>query len=141
MLASADDVNTYLPQDKVVYASPDNDVEQVAAERVIKGYLSGTFLPTTLAEWDSPDNTPEFIRAVAGKLTAALMYRKAYSEDVADVAEYAQQLYNEALGDIEMVKDGTVDLNIDEPDGGKSIDLSFYPDSTVPPKFTMDARF
>jgi Bacteriophage Mu, Gp36 len=144
VLASLDDVNTHLPQDKLHIADADEQVakHQVDVDRVIKGYLSSTYTPATLALWVDPDDTPDFIRSIAGRLVAAWHYARMYSEDVANWDRtYPQRLYNEAMAMLEEVRSGAVDLGIDEEAATAFGSNFFYPTKDTEPVFTMGMRF
>lgn len=153
-LATDDDVQVHLPDDKILVANIDNYEDlQIDAERIIKGYLSGVYSPTTLAGWTdpslslstSPGYVPELIRAIAGRFIAAFTYRRYYSEDSLDNPQYAQTKYDEAMEMLRGVVSGAVTL-IDEDEvvdtGGRLTSADFWPnDSTGEPKFTMDIQF
>lgn len=135
-LADLEDVNVHLPDDKLEVDDAIDPALQRDAERIVKGYLSGVYEPTVLAGWDTPDNTPELIRAIAGRLIAAFYYRQRYSEDSLDDPQYAQIKYNEAMALIMELRAGTIDL-VEVPGDSDSI-LRFWPDDTTDgPYFTM----
>jgi hypothetical protein len=141
--ASLDDVNMHLPTDKLEMEGPELDLFGLDAERVIRGYLAGVIAPTTLAGWASPTQTPELIRAIAGRLIAAFYYRERYSEDSLDDPLYAQVKYNEAMELLRGVISGTVVL-VEAPEtstvlGAHFSSEDFYPNATDDgPIFTMD---
>lgn len=146
ILASLDDINLHLPEDKAVMESGQDDPYQVSVTRIVRGALSGVYTPVTLNSWDSPGDTPGYVREIAGRLIAAIWYAKLYSEDIVDLSEYAQFKYNEAMAMLERVRLGEVVL-IDEddpasPQGSLTSD-DFWPnDSTTPgPVFTMSQVF
>lgn len=146
MLASLEDVNTHLPPDK--FSATDGNKEillfQTDVERVIKGYLSSVFSAATLAVWDTPANTPGYIRGCAGRLIAAFYYAKKLSESIPDWDKtYPQRLYNEAMTMLEAVANGDVILeNVAEVSGNQFGSSFYYPDENSPvPKFTMDMRW
>jgi hypothetical protein len=144
VLASLDDINTHLPQDKLHVQDANEQVQkhQVDVDRVIKGYLSSTFQPVTLAEWADPASTPGFIRSIAGRLVAAWHYARMYSEDVADWDRtYPQRLYNEAMAMLEEVRSGAVDLGLDDEAATAFGSGFFYPTKDTEPVFTMGMRF
>lgn len=149
ILASLEDINTHLPADKSRMQDSDDDSLQIDAARYIRSLLAGFFSATTLSQWNTPANTPELIRGVAGRIIAAKYYAKLYSEDVDEVSKYAQGLYNEANKIIDAIRTGSMvvlDTN-DNPiptEGGISLEsIDFWPnDSTTPgPFFTMDKEF
>lgn len=143
ILASLDDINTHLPTDKLEADVANTELLQVDVARFVRAMLVGTFTPITLVAWDSPDNTPDLIRGIAGRLIAAKYYAQRYAED-SDVSEFATDLYNDAMAYIKGIKSGTyvvVDVN-DVPIAATGLGLSeddFWPNSTAPlPAFTMD---
>jgi hypothetical protein len=97
ILASLDDINTHLPDDKAKMLDSEDDLLQIDAARYVRSLLAGMFSSTTLSGWNSPANTPELIRGVAGRIIAAKYYATLYSEDIADTSAYAQGLYNFAV--------------------------------------------
>jgi hypothetical protein len=152
ILASVDDVNTHLPTDKLDASNPvledDVNLYEVDVARFIRAMLAGVFTAVQLASWDSPADTPELIRSIAGRLVAAKLYAVRYAED-ADMSGYAQSLYNQALGRLKDIRSGEIvvlDLN-DVPIPTVSTHMSldsadFWPnDSAPPPVFTMDKNF
>ena len=147
ILASLEDINTHLPDDKALMGDADDDAFQIDTARIIKGNLAGVFQPTTLAAWISPDSTPELIRGIAGRMIAARWYAKLYSEDDTRTSEYAQSLYMDAVGMLNDIRGGTlVVLDADDnPIENNQLILSnavFWPnDTTAGPYFTMDAEF
>jgi len=144
MLHPTNDVQVHLPVDKFDINDAPDDVSKVLldTERVIKGRLSGVYSPTTLASWSSPSATPETIRAIGGRLAAALLYRLRLAEDYPEDAAYARLKYNEAMGMLEMVATGaTVLPEVDEiVDTGMHLTQGNF--VTLPnPKFAMDSEF
>jgi len=145
MLASLDDVNTHLPIDKLqaTDGNPEILLHGTDVERLIKGYLSDAYSPPVLAAWADPDSTPEYIRAIAGRLVAAFYYARRYSENIPDWDRtYPQRIYNEAMDMLEKVRAGLVDL----PEVAESVGTEFKSDFWGPtpladPVFTMDMRF
>lgn len=111
MYASLDDVNRYLPTDKLEMSSPELALFGLDADRIIRGYMAGIFAPTTIALWTSPETTPELLRSIAGRLIAALWYKERYSEDSLEVPAYAQDLYNEAIAIINGIVSGSIILS------------------------------
>ena len=143
-LASLDDVNMHLPTDKLEIEQPELDLFGLDAERIVRGYLAGVIPATTLALWASPDDTPELIRAIAGRLIAAFYYRERYSEDSLEDPIYAQTKYNEAMALLQGIIDGSITL-VDLPDPILTTDRftadNFYPNSMDDgPVFTMDDK-
>jgi hypothetical protein len=144
ILASLNDINTHLPDDKAKMQDSEDDLLQIDAARYVRSLLAGMFSSTTLSGWDSPANTPELIRGVAGRIIAAKYYAKLYSEDVADTSEYAQGLYNEANSIIDGIRNGTY-IILDASDNPIPVENPvtsgegfFWPDdTTLGPFFTM----
>jgi hypothetical protein len=148
ILASLDDINTHLPDDKAKMEDSDDNALQIDIARYVRSLLSGFFSAATLVGWDTPADTPELIRGIAGRLIAAKYYAILYSEDIEGVNNYAQTLYNEANMMIEDIRTGTrtvLDVN-GVPiavEGGISLTSDdFYPNDSAPAaKFTMDRVF
>jgi hypothetical protein len=146
-LSTLEDVNGYLPQDKISADQPTLDKVSNGVERTIKGYLSGIFVPTVLASWTDETDTPEVIQDIFAKLAACYIYRTAYAEDIPDENNYAMKLYTEALGTLEGIRIGTVvlpDITTDEMNVYTEFTpLDFLPnDSTTPgAQFTMSMEF
>jgi hypothetical protein len=139
-LASLDDINVHLPEDKIEVPPALYDTEQLDAERVVRGYLAGYIDKTVLAGWTSPETTPEIIRAIVGRLVAAFHYRLRYSEDSLVDPEYALIKYNEALNMLTMIQAGTMQVDSIVVSGGNDLEAAdFWPnDSTTDgPFFTM----
>jgi len=147
LLASNEDINTWLPADKLEANLANTAKEQIDAQRLIRGQLAGVFTPVIIAGWADPDTTPDLIRGVAGRLIAAFLYRKVYSEDSTDIPEYAQTLYNEAIGTLTGIRAGNIIVtdSSGNPIGDNQLDMSssdFWPnDTTAGPYFTMDQSF
>lgn len=111
----------------------------------MRGYLAGFVGSTILATWTTPDATPGLIRAVTGRLAAALYYRERYSEDSLEDPIYAKNLYDEAMAIIMGIVAGTIVLEevVDPSPTGERFDrLNFYVgDDTEPePRFRMDLQ-
>lgn len=152
-LATDDDIQVHLPEDKIAVADiTDLTDMQTDAERIIKGYLAGTFSPTTLAGWNdptvniaSPNYVPVLIRAVAGRFIAAFAYRRYYSEDSLDDPTYAQTKYDEAMSMLNQIISGELVLTdvTEVVDTGTHLTSDdFYPNDTADdPVFRMDLRF
>lgn len=148
ILASLADINVHLPDDKAKMQDSDDNELQVDVARYIRSLLSGFFSAATLVSWNSPDNTPELIRGIAGRLIASKYYATLYSEDVDDVSKFAQWLYNQANAMIDQIRTGSMiilDVN-DTPipiEGGISLTADdFWPnDSSGGAKFTMEKVF
>ncbi len=147
ILADLNDINGWLPDDKLIADDVDTAEFQVEARRIIKGQLSGVFTPAILFSWATPATTPDVIRGIAGRLIAAYYYRKRYSEDDPDIPAYAQRLYDEAIMMLTEIRMGTLIVlgpdDVPIADSGLSMStLDFWPnDSTEGPYFTMDQEF
>jgi hypothetical protein len=148
ILASLNDVNTHLPDDKAKMKDSDDDLLQIDAARYIRSLLTGFFSVTTLNGWDTPANTPETIRGIAGRIIAAKYYATLYSEDIDTTSNYAQSLYNEANQMIDMIRVGTITVvdssgnEVPTESGGALESDDFWPnDTTDGPFFTMGQVF
>ncbi len=143
-LVDNNDIQAHLPVDKLVLESIPDSLDEVNldVERVIKGYLSATYSALTLASWADPDTTPEYIRAIGGRLAAAFIYRLRLAQDFPDDAEYARLKYDEAMAMLQLVVTGAVVLpEVDETvDTGGHLSTGHYTVSDEP-KFTMDSVF
>lgn len=152
-LVGIDDVNVYLPEDKLVVFTSDDNALLRDAERLIKARLANTFSPATLASWDTPGeayppaNVPGIIQEIAGKIAAAMLYAKTFSSEVSGLPEYAQWLYDQAMSLIDEIILGSI--TIPPGEGGEVIDGGahltsdmFWPnDTTGPPRFIRNAKF
>jgi hypothetical protein len=142
-LVAETDVQVHLPVDKLKLEDIPDSLTSVwlDVERVIKGRLSGVYTATTLAAWSTPDTTPEYVRAIGGRLAAALIYRLRLSQDYPDDTEYALQKYNEAMSMLDMLASGDIVLEDGEiPDTGVHLGTGHYIVSDTP-KFTMDDEY
>lgn len=140
-LADLEDINVHLPTEKIEVDSALYAPLQLDAERIVRGYLAGFFTPAELASWSDPDSTPGLIRAIAGRFIAAFYYRLRYSEDSLEDPTYAQNKYNEAMGMLKGVLDGSLVLEevvIASPIG-QLTSADFWPNNTTTPgpAFTM----
>lgn len=140
------DIQIHLPVDKLQVENIPDSLEQVKidVERIIRGYLAGVIDAATMALWVAPDAVPAIIRAIGGRLGAALIYRLRYSEDALDDPMYAQNKYNEGMRMLQGVISG--DITIEElptDTTGAFSNEFFFPnnDTTDTPKFTMGAQF
>lgn len=145
MLATLDDINTFLPLDKLGATDGNEEIDrfQTDVDRVIKGYLSSTYSAAVLAAWADPSSTPGVIRSIAGRLIAAFYYGMRYSEDLPDWDRtYPQRIYNEAMDMLLKVQTGDIDLGIPGEEAGTQFGSNFfYPTKDTEPVFTMDMRF
>jgi hypothetical protein len=147
LLADLDDIKRWLPDDKLTVTDGSTSAFQVEAYRIVKSQLAGVFSPVTLNGWADPNTTPGIIRSVAGRLIAAYVYREAYSEDIPDIPEYAQALYNEAVEMLTQIRVGTLTIvdEDDNPIATNELDMTsgdFYPNDDAPgPYFSMTQEF
>ena len=136
------DVQVHLPYDKLKIEEIPDDLAKckLDTERIVRGYLAGVIPSATMALWLEPTDVPEVIRAAAGRLCAALIYRLRYSEQSLDDPQFAQNKYNEAMLMLQGIIDGSVIV-----DGivTTQFDSSYFlpNDASTPPVFTMDAQF
>jgi hypothetical protein len=138
------DIQVHLPVDKFLVSDYPNDLVKTKLDvsRVIFGRLSGTFSPATLASWSDPTSTPETIRAIGGRLGAALMYRNRLAEDYPEDADYAQLKYREAMMMLEMIVTGEMTLPEVTEEVNTGMRLTEGNFVALPdPKFTMDMEF
>lgn len=145
-LATLNDINTHLEETRLKATDAEVELLQLDALRVVKGMLSNTYSPATLAGWtdpsetdpNDPDYVPEIIRAIAGRFIAAKYYARKTSIEQVEVPDYAQWLYDAAMADLNAIIAGTLVLiDVDEVvDTGSTItDANFnFPDE---PKFSM----
>jgi hypothetical protein len=137
------DVQIHLPYDKLkVEAIPDDLVKaKVDAERVVRGYLSGVIDATAIATWTTPTATPDIIRAITGRLAAALIYRLRFGEASLDDPEYAQNKYKEAMDMLIKIISGEITLPGTDP--GTVFDNTYFqPNSTfADPIFAMGDQY
>jgi len=145
-LASLDDINKYLPEDRIQLDDATAPPFLLTAQRIVKGNLSYIYSPVTLEEWASPETTPDQIRELVGKLIAGLYYRVRVSEETPELASYGQQLYNEAIVELERMRKG--DIGIIGIDGelilrAESVmdAASFFPNNGTPAVFSMGLEF
>ncbi len=136
------DVQIHLPVDKLQVERVPDDLSDAKrdAERIVRGYLTGSVDPLVLASWLTPLTTPETIRAIAGRLCAALLYRIRFSEATTDYAEYARVLYDEAIMMLNQIISGALDIEgITTPQFDESY---FEPNSSsIDPFFAMGDRY
>lgn len=137
------DVQIHLPVDKLKVENVPDDLAKAKedAERIIRGTLAGVVDSAVLALWLLPSSTPDLIRAIAGRLTAALIYRTRYSENSLDDPQFAQNKYNEAMGMMQRIVEGNLLIPgvVDVTLFGNTY---FEPNNASdPPVFTMAARY
>lgn len=149
LLASNDDVQTFLGNDKFTVDDGNSGKEQVEAYRLITSQLSDVFTTTIIAAWVTPVTTPGIIRSIAGRIVAAYLYRNAFINEAVEVsdAEYGQLLYNEAIKMLAAIRSGmlvVVDAG-NNPIAVSGLDMTmddFYPNANTPgPVFTMGQTF
>lgn len=147
LLASNEDVNGFLPEDKLEATEANSSQFQVDAVQLIRGQLASSFAPTILAGWDTPDHTPKLIRQIAARLIAASIYKKAYSEERSQLPNYAQDLYDTAIEWLREIRAGNM-IVLDDSDNPIAVDNlamsadDFFPNaSTEGPFFTMTQKF
>lgn len=145
MFASRTDIQSWLRPDKFQVDDANSEKSNIDATRIIKGQLAGFFAPIVIASWADPANTPGLIRGIAGRLTAAFMHAGVYSEESdREISAYSQWLYDGAMALLAQIIAGTLTVTDDD---GNPIDttggglLSFFPDDTTVPQFTMDKYF
>ena len=145
MYASLSDITAWLRDDTIDVDDANTKQHNIEAGRLIRSRLSGTFTPLVLTEWDEPDNTPELIRSIAGRLAAAYLYRKLLSLQYdKEVASYASELWAEANAELTNIVLGN---SIVVDDGNNPIDttgenlIKFFPNNSVPPLFTVSDKF
>lgn len=145
LFASAVDVQAWINNDKIQVNDSNSQKQNLQATRIIKGQLTSIFDPIVLASWADPSTTPELIREIAGRLTAAFLYASIYSEESGgEVSAYAQWLYNGAIADLAQIVSGNL---VVADDNGNPVDpagsglLSFFPDNTTVPLFTVGDVF
>lgn len=139
------DIQVHLPADKLKVEEIPEELPDVKsdAERIIRGHLAGVFSSAVLSGWTAPNTTPALIRAIAGRLAAALIYRTRYSEDDTGDPEFAQTKYAEAMALLMGVINGTLVLEEVTAESATQFNANyFWPnDTSDAPKFTMDQVF
>lgn len=147
LLAELSDIERWLASDKFAVLDSNTSAFQIEANRIIKGKLFGVFSAVILFGWSSPENTPELIRSIAGKLIASYLYKEVYSEDSLEVPPYAQELYDQAIADLDAIRAGTLTVFDEDgnPIGNELASLTaadFYPnDKADGPYFSMGKEF
>lgn len=144
MYASISDIQTWPREDRIDVNVVNSVKPGIEADRLIRAQLAGVFASTVSATWVDPDTTPETVRSIAGRLTAAYLIRNLYSEEGNAIPEYATELYVEAVQMLADIRRGTLTV-VDAtgaPVNPVSSDISFWPDdSTDGPYFTMAQQF
>lgn len=148
LLASNEDINGFLPDDKLEATTANSSAFQVDAVQLIRGQLASSFVPTILVGWSDPAHTPFLIRQIAARLIAAQIYKRSYSEERSQLPEYAQDLYDQAIAMLSEIRAGNLkvlDVN-GEPISTDDLALGsgdVWPNNSTPdgPFFTMTQKF
>jgi hypothetical protein len=145
VFASKTDIQAWLENDKILVDDANSQKSNIEATRVVKGALAGFFAPIVITSWADPDSTPELIRGITGRLAASFIHAKIYSEESdREVSAYSQWLYTQAMLDLNGILNGNLTV-VDE--NGEPVDttgaslLSFFPDNTTTPLFTIAKEF
>lgn len=145
MFASKTDIQAWLRQDKILVDDANSQKPNIDAMRIIKGQLAGVFAPIVIASWDAPENTPQLIRGVAGRLAASFIHAVVYSEESdREISAFSQWLYDGAMAELLKIVTGTSTVTDDD---GNPVDttgqglLSFFPDNSTTPMFTIGQTF
>lgn len=145
VFASKTDIQAWLASDKFKVDDANSQKSNIEATRIVKGALAGMFTPIVVSTWADPDTTPELVRSVTGRLAAAFIHAEIYSEESdREVSAYSQWLYDGAMALLAQIIAGS-EIVLD--DDGNPISttgeglLSFFPDNTTTPVFTMDKFF
>lgn len=144
MFASISDIQTWPREDRIDVNSVNSEKAGIDADRLIRAQLAGVFTPIVITSWADPNSTPELIRAIAGRLTAAFLIRNLYSEEGNAVPEYATELYVEGVQMLAGIRSGNLTV-VDAagvPVSNTGNDISSWPDDTTDgPYFTMAQQF
>lgn len=139
ILATTDEINAELPsqdEDPVIEATIENtELIQLSVARVVRAYLSSVATSTVLMSWDSPANTPDTIREIAAMLIAAQLYLSFSGRTVVTIEErnYAQVLYDRAIGMLNQVVAGTIVVpGVGLGGGGSIVTLDMDPEDGFP---------
>lgn len=145
MFASKTDIQAWIRSDKIVVDDANSQKPNIEATRIVKGQLAGMFSPVVIASWADPDSTPELVRGVTGRLAAAFLHAAVYSEESdREISAYSQWLYNGAIAVLAQIVAGTLtitDVNGNPIDTTGEGLLSFFPDDTTTPLFTVSQIF
>lgn len=145
VFASKTDIQAWLQPDKIKVDDANSQKPNIEATRIVKGALAGMFAPIVIASWADPSTTPELIRGVTGRLAAAFLHARIYSEESdREISAYSQWLYQQAMADLAAIVTGTLTVvDVDEiPIDTKGTGLlSFFPDDTTTPMFTIGREF
>ena len=143
LLASIPDINAHLPINVQIDNSVDDSL-QVDAYRLIAGQLVEVFTTSIITTWTSPENTPDQIRSIAGRLIASKYYARLLAGETPDeIPPYSVSLYNQAVGLLSDIRAGNLTvIGIDgnpivDPDTDTSEDVFPNDTSTPGPQFTM----
>ena len=137
------DVQVHLPVDQLKVENVPDDLARckLDAERIVRGALSDVVDTAVLASWSTPDDTPEIIRAIAGRFCAALIYRTRFGASSLTDPQFAQNKYKEAQDMLMDIINGVTAIP------GVVIDTDFSNEwfepnnNSDPPKFTMADRY
>lgn len=144
MYADLEDIRVWLRDSMIAVNDANTKQPNIDAGRIIRARLSGVFAPTVLQSWDSPDNTPELIRSIAGRLTAAYLYRSLMSSETDQTSLYANELWIESMGVLNDIRSGDtilVDANNVPIDSTGANLLSFFPTNAQAPLFSVNDVF
>jgi hypothetical protein len=101
-------VQAWLDKTKLRVSGTDYvDLEGVARTQIYAHLTSAGFDTST---WVTPSSTPDLIRHTVGLLVAAWLYRRTYSEDVADESAYSNKLEAMATSVVTGITGGMVDV-------------------------------
>lgn len=136
------DIQVHLPVDVLkIEELPDDLIKcKLDTERIVRGTLAGVIPSADMALWIDPIDVPEIVRAAAGRICAALIYRLRFGTQLGD-PEYAQSKYEEGMGILQGIIDGTILVDGVAQSGIDSTWFEPNDDSTDPPKFLMSGRF
>lgn len=137
------DIQIHLPVDKLAIETIPDDLAEAKedAERIVRGYLAGVIPAATLATWITPAAVPGEVRAIAGRLCAAKIYRNRFSENSLTDPAYAQFMYDEAMKMLNDIIAGNL-LLTGITDTTQFDNTYFEPNANSDdPKFTMSGRF
>lgn len=118
VMASLDDINANLPSkgqtsEPTVTATDENTaLLQISVARIIRGYLSRIISNSVLFTWANPEQTPEIVSEIAGKLIAAQLYFNETAKTTTDISadSFAQKRYDEAMEILKQIVLGEIVL-------------------------------
>ena len=150
ILATTQDINANLPSEDesgggaVVKATVENTaLLQISVARVIRGYLSAVLPRVTLVEWTEPELTPEIVREAAAMMIAAHLYSQKVARSTAIIEDthYSQKLYDRAIGLLNKIVKGEVDLGDIVIDSDEITLLDFHPVDDTGRAFSIGMEF